>query len=197
MGRPKQHGGRTVDQLCSSETPESQQLEFKSKTNPNSAELSKEDKRNLGRSLSAFSHATGGIVIFGIETAGDGEELSAGKPAPISQLAAFSDRVNGLVGQLLSAPNPKAEILPIPSARADGSGFLAIRVGECDLRPHMSMATDHQRYYQRAGSSTIPMVDFRVRDMLRVRTAPVLFLSTEFVIGSTTRNSVGKYTDID
>jgi hypothetical protein len=59
------------------------------------------------------------------------------------------------------------------------------------------MSLADQRYYLRSGSTTMPMMDFQVRDMLRFRTAPVLFLSAEFVTGSTTANSLGKYTDIE
>lgn len=178
----KARGEQAIEELCASEMPETQTLEFKSKSDPKTANLGSDDKKNLGKSLSAFSNAIGGVLIFGIATAKKGEEVSAGKPDAIRQLASFADRVHGLVGQLITPPNPNVELIPI--ARADGSGFLAIRVAPSDARPHMSVAAEHQRYYLRSGSSTMPMVDFQVRDMLRIRTSPKLVLSARFEGGS-------------
>lgn len=48
----------------------------------------------------------------------------------------------------------------------------------------MSMAPKHQRYYLRAGSSTTTMVDFQIRDMLRIRTSPKLVISAWFLVVS-------------
>jgi hypothetical protein len=180
---------QAIDELCEAEMPETQTLEFKAKSDPATTNLGSEDKKNLGKTLSAFSNAIGGILIWGIAPAKKGEEVSAGKPDPIRQLGFFADRVHGLVGQLITPPNPHVELLPI--ARADGSGFLAIRVGSSDARPHMSVAADHHRYYLRSGSSTMPMADFLVRDMLRIRTSPKLVLSARFEVGSASNPGTG------
>jgi len=166
---------QAIEGLCDSETPESQTLEFKS-TSTAKPILNKEDKQNLGSSLSAFSNATGGILIWGIapDKGSDGA-ASVGKPEPIPDIVGFTDRVHALLGTIISPGNPHIDVLPIK--RDDGSGYLAIQVKQSEVRPHMSLAPNHHRYYLRQGSSTLPMEDFQVRDMLQMRTGPKLILS--------------------
>jgi predicted HTH transcriptional regulator len=142
----KARGVEAIEDLCSNEVSESQLLEFKSKRDLATPRLDSDDKKNLGKTLSAFSNAVGGVLIFGVAPARNGEEVLAGKPDPIAQVNSFTDRVHGLIGQLITPPNPDVELFPIPLA--DGSGFLAIRVGASDARPHMSVATDHGRRQQ-------------------------------------------------
>ena len=48
--------------------PESFELEFKTKEDDRSPSLSKGDKQKIGKELSGFSNADGGVLIYGIAT---------------------------------------------------------------------------------------------------------------------------------
>lgn len=163
-----------IELLCGQKMPETQHLEFKSKANNSSPQLGKEDRRNLGAALSGFSNAVGGVLIWGIEPAKNPDgETTAGKPAPIQQIDQFTENVAGCIAEYLSPPNPNIELHKIPSTTPT-SGYLAIRISSSDNRPHMSMAPGDARYYQRVQASTRRMVDFQIRDMLRVTSSPQL-----------------------
>jgi len=63
---------------------ESQSLEFKTKADPTSGKFGKDDKENLGKSLSGLSNAVGGLLIWGIDTKKDGKEtgIAQGRRSP-------------------------------------------------------------------------------------------------------------------
>ncbi|MDJ0945963.1 MAG: ATP-binding protein [Kiloniellales bacterium] len=171
----KERRGQAIAEICSLQQAESQDLEFKQKSDVSNPILNKDDKRNLGRSLSGFSNATGGVLIWGVETGKSSDDESLAKsPKPIFSYDRFARNLSALIPEYLSPPNLSIEILPIESAANDGSGFVAIRVEASDKRPHMSLAPGHNTYFLRVGDVTHPMVDFQVRDMLRIQTAPVL-----------------------
>ncbi len=165
-------GWQAIDELCTRGEPEGQILEFKTKTDPRTSELSREDRKNLGKALSAFSNAVGGILIWGVRTGKSADETVAQSPQLIADIVGFERRVSGLVPEYLSPPNTDIETLPL--ARSDGEGFLAIRIGRSDSRPHMSLAPDDRRYYGRAGDQSQPLVDYQVRDLMRIKTVPRL-----------------------
>jgi hypothetical protein len=59
--------GAGIEDLFTLQIPEGQRLEFKRKSDPDRADLNADDKKSLGESLSAFSNAEGGVILFGIE----------------------------------------------------------------------------------------------------------------------------------
>ncbi len=85
---------------------ESIELEFKTKEHPDSQILSKTDKRNLGKALSGFSNADGGVVVFGIETKRKAHQDRAHELRPIADIARFKSEVDGRLGELLRPANP-------------------------------------------------------------------------------------------
>jgi hypothetical protein len=178
-----ERGQAAVQELCTTKAEEGQRLEFKRKTSPEREGLTDDDKRGLGETLSAMSNAEGGILLFGMASEkGRGGNDSAKMPQPIANVAALAGKIKTLVSEFLSPPNPDVEILPV-CCNTDGSGLVAIRIGQSDFRPHMSMAPSHQKYFLRTQSSNRPMVDFQIRDMLRINTAPRLALGYQLVPG--------------
>lgn len=177
-------GVSAVTELKNESVGESQQLEFKRKQKPDRIDLDSDDKKNFGRALSAFSNATGGIVIWGIGTSDREDEKVASDLAPIADARRFAQMLEGLVPQYLSPPNLDVRLLPI--AEPNGDGYVAVRIGTSDARPHMSTAPGHHTYYLRVGATTLPMVDFQVRDMLRIKTAPKLGVAYSFTLRSST-----------
>ena len=171
-------GGAGIEDLFVLQVPEGQRLEFKRKSQPDRADLSGDDRRNLGESLSAFSNAEGGVILFGIEDKRGDDGLDyAEKSQPLQHYQAFAGKVSSLIPEYLSPPNRNIEVMPI--ALSGGGGVVAIRVGASDLRPHMSTAPGHCKYFPRVQASNQPMVDFQVRDMQRVNTTPRLMLGYE------------------
>lgn len=170
-------GEAALEELIRQQMPEGQRLEFKRKSNPERADLNSDDRKNLGESLSAFSNSGGGIVLWGVvdERGADGLDYAKGYQ-PLAELELVAGKLASLVPEYLSPPNPNVEVLSIPLKATPNTGVVAIRIGASDLRPHMSTAPDHRGYYQRVQSVNQPMVDFQVRDMLRVNTTPRLVL---------------------
>ena len=173
----QQDGEGAVRSLCEERAQEGQQLEFKRKRNRERAELEEDDRKGLGESLSGFSNATGGIVLFGIisEKGPDGFD-AAREPQLLANIGTIASKIRSLIPEYLSPPNPDIEVLPILFAEPSGAGIIAIRVGASNLRPHMSLAPSHRRYYQRVEASNLSLVHYQVRDLFLVGSAPFLNL---------------------
>jgi len=71
-------------------------------------------------------------------------------------------------------------VVRIADPEDPSKGFIIVKVPGSDARPHMSLAPDHCKYFQRVMDTTRPMVDFQVRDMLRVKIAPRLLVGYFF-----------------
>ena len=142
------------------------ELEFKTKEQASNHKLSKIDKKNLGKTLSGFSNADGGVVIFGIETEQRDHQDVARKLRPIADIQRFKSEVDGRFGELLRPANPSIESHTIPCATGSNSGYLLIDIGESEFRPHMSMAPDHQKYFRRSVEGTLIMDHSLIRDLM-------------------------------
>ncbi|SFV32947.1 Putative DNA-binding domain-containing protein [Hyphomicrobium facile] len=144
---------------------------------PENAEATRDDRKSLGESLSALSNAVGGVLIFGIEDKkGESDIDRADKPQPLNDAVSFASKIKSIVPEILSPPHGGIKVMAILQAEGSNSGVVAIQVPESKFRPHMSMAPGHQKYFQRAGASNRVMVDFQVRDMIRVQRSPRLSL---------------------
>jgi hypothetical protein len=176
-------GEQAIRDLCAAQAPEGQRLEFKRKASPDRLGLSDDDKRNLGESLSAMSNAEGGLILFGIEDEKVDGVDHAKSPALISSVESFARSIRALISGYLSPPNLAMEVIAIPFAQQSGAGVAAVRVGLSDSRPHMSLAKGHHTYFLRVDAANIPMVDFQIRDMLRVTTAPRLMVGYQLISG--------------
>jgi hypothetical protein len=176
-------GAAGIDDLVLLQIPEGQRLEFKRKSQPDRADLSNDDRKNLGESLSALSNAEGGVILFGVEDERGSDGLDYAKGAqPLQHHEAFAAKVKVLIPEYLSPPNLDIDVMPI--ALNGGGGVVAIRVGASDHRPHMSMAPSHCKYFLRVQATNQPMVDFQIRDMLRVNTTPRLALGYQLRPGA-------------
>lgn len=165
----KSEGGTLIDDLIARREQETLSLEFKTKEAPATPDLSRDDRKNLGKTLSAFSNSVGGLLVWGIEARRDAEGLDAASDRiPISNLQLFQTKVTGLLGDLLRPINTAIEVVDIPDLdRNDGSGYLAVWVPRSDRRPHCS-GQDHH-YYKRSGDSSRRMEHFDIEDMFMSR----------------------------
>jgi hypothetical protein len=95
-------GEEAVNELVAQGYQENVELEFKTKSNPSDGELTKEDRKNLGIALSALSNSMGGVLLWGISAAknGDGVDCASGL-RPISEIDKFKSEVERAVSQAL------------------------------------------------------------------------------------------------
>lgn len=182
-------GQQAIQDLCAAHTPEGQHLEFKRKSRPDQPGLAGDDKRALGESLSGMSNAEGGVILFGLADEKIDEVDCAQEPEPINNVDAVAGAIRGLIPNYLSPSNPDIEVCSV-HCMEEGAGVVAIRVGASDFRPHMSLAKGHHRYYQRVDAVNLPMVDFQVRDMLRINTAPRLKVGYQLISNGRSGNQL-------
>jgi hypothetical protein len=170
--RLRGEGYSVIDELVTTRTQETVQLDFKLKDDQTNGDLTKKDRTVLGPALSALANSAGGVLIWGIEAARDADGVDAAKKAvPILNLARFRSDVERAVGELLMPRHEGIEIAVIEDPGAGGSGFLAIWVARSDRRPHRSEAAGDRRYYKRAGDSTYVMEHTDIEDAFN-RVAP-------------------------
>lgn len=173
----KARGYAAIDDLPG--TSESLTLEFKRKTSPERPGLSDDDRRGIAETLSGMSNAVGGVLLFGIIDRKEGDLDVAEAAQDLCDVQALAGRIGALCGEVLTPVNNSVEVLPLvrPSSLA---GVVAVHIGSSDNRPHMSTAAQHRRYYLRTEGANLPMLDYQIRDMLRIRTAPQLDVAYRF-----------------
>jgi hypothetical protein len=145
-------------------------LEFKQAT----ADMTRDDRKNLAKALSGFANADGGIVIWGIKTerlAGNG---CATDVSPIAPLSTFLSKLNEFTGE---AANPLVDgVIHKGIESSADSGFAVTLVPASDSGPHMAKLGE-DRYYKRSGSRFAKMEHYEVADMFGRRQRPLLELS--------------------
>jgi hypothetical protein len=115
----------------------------------------------------------GGLLIWGVDARPGEEGIDCAQDvAPISSIKKFASEVSGLLTDYLMPPNEAIKLQDIPSDRLEGGGYLIVLVEPSELRPHMSMAPDHHRYYRRSGGRFVAMEHYEIQDMFN-RIAPV------------------------
>ena len=97
-----QNGAPAIDRLVAQRQQENVELEFKTKTNPTNGELAKEDRKNLAIILSAFANSMGGLVIWGVLAAKNGDGVDCATEAkPISEIEKFKSEVERALSQAI------------------------------------------------------------------------------------------------
>jgi len=169
-------GEAALEHLRATGIGESVQLEFKEKQTARHGAFEKHDKRNLGRTLSAFANSAGGLLVFGARARVIDGVDALQTLHPIAEIDRFTSEAVSLCGQLLLPRHEGIEVQAIPSAAAAGHGYLAIWVERSARRPHQSKAPDDGLYYKRAGDSTFAMEHYDIEDAFRRIVSPELSL---------------------
>jgi hypothetical protein len=171
-------GEGTLERLVRDRQQEGVDLDFKAKEDPERGAASKDDLRNLGKLLSAFSNSAGGLLIWGVDARkSPGDEVDcATKLVPIADYTRFQSDLTRAAGQLLMPRHDGIRIEAIPS-KNPGYGHVIVQVDRSERRPHMSMATNDRRYWKRAGESTFAMEHYDVEDSFKRLVVPTLEVS--------------------
>lgn len=112
-------------------------FDCKLKADATKGAVDREDKANLGKTLSAFSNSMGGLLLWGVDARRD----SAGIDAitgfqPIVDIRRFESDVRTLCGEALMPRHSGIEVRSIPDGDAPESGFLVVWVERSERRPH-------------------------------------------------------------
>ncbi len=158
------NGENAVDALLG--VAENYRLEFKTKAEPNHPKLTPKDQQILGRAMSAFSNAAGGVLIFGIQTERKNRDDVAVKLCPIEDIGRFKSNVESWISHLLTPVNEGIRVHAIRCMKDENRGFVAIQIPESGDKPVMSIAKSHSSYFLRTLSGTIPMDDRLVRQAI-------------------------------
>jgi hypothetical protein len=136
---------------------------------------SKDDKKNLAKALSGFANAEGGIVLWGVSAKKNAQGIDCidGHPG-VEDWQRLLSRLQDLTGQAVSPGVVGVDHRSL-IGEAACPAFVATYVPQSDAGPHMAMLGEG-RYYQRIGSSTLPMEHFQIADMFGRRAQPKLEL---------------------
>lgn len=167
-----------IDDLIASGQEENLHLDFKL---VNSAQMNRDDRRNLAKALSGFSNSDGGIVVWGIDARANeaGINCACGKRV-VAPLSLFITKLNEFTG---SHVNPSVDgVLHRRIAVEGDSGFGVTLVPRSDSGPHMAKGGE-DRYYKRSGDSFRRMEHFDIEDMFGRRSRPRLNLMYRIMRG--------------
>jgi predicted HTH transcriptional regulator len=157
-------GEEAVGKLMAQRFQENVELEFKTKSNPNNGELTKEDRKNLGITLSALSNSMGGILIWGILAAKNEDGVDcAFELRPISEIEKFKSEVERSLSQALMPRHDDIRVVRISLSTNPASGYLVIRVGRSERRPHRCEFGE-KHYFKRIGDSSVAMEHYDIED---------------------------------
>jgi hypothetical protein len=169
-------GESAIQDLVARKATEAVDLEFKQKAKPSDPAFDRDDKRNLGSTLSAFANSAGGVLIFGVRaTKVDGVDC-AQELKPIAGIERFATEAVALASQYLLPRHDGVRVQAVACSDGSGSGYLAVDVERSERRPHQSKAPDDHRYWKRSGDSNFVMEHFDIEDAFKRLAVPELSL---------------------
>lgn len=154
-----------LEALIANQEQEGLYLEFK---RGSALRLAGDARRELVKDCTGFANAAGGLLIYGIAEENIDHVDVAAALDPVPMDGANSARISEILRSNTSPPINSYEIteLQLP----DGTGrVVAIEIAAAGTA-HQNLL-DH-RYYQRSGSTTQPMTDFQIRDVMNRRLKP-------------------------
>ena len=183
-------GENYITGLLAEDAEENLQLEFKTKKEPNKLKLHIDDKQNLGKALSGFSNAEGGIVIWGIATKKENGIDKADKPRPIADIDHAFEVFRNQCATSLQPENQAIKFLRIKCSDDTFKGYIAIAVPKGQVRPYMSKAPDHSKYFRRTSIGFQPLEHYEIADLFLSNTNAVLELGWDVSLASQSHEAV-------
>ncbi len=191
-----QEGASAIHRLIDQRQQENVELEFKTKSNQTNGELTKDDRRNLGVILSAFANSMGGLVIWGVLAAKNGDDIDcATEPKPISEIEKFKGEVERALSQAIMPRHEDIRVAAVPDDR-DSAGYLLIQAERSERRPHRCEYGDKQ-YFKRVGDSSIAMEHYDIEDSFKRMSVPKLSAHYELSDGGTNSTPGGPFKILD
>lgn len=171
----KQKGYKGIQEMIRNKQEENIFLDFKEKSDPSSASISKDDKKKYAKALSGFSNLAGGVIIWGVEARKidrNSPDVAAGEK-PILNLKKFLTDLNSLTSFAIIPLNTGILNIPVYKDETDDVGFIATYIPESQLTPHRALLGLNQ-YYTRCGDSFQRMEHSHLEDAFGRRQKPKL-----------------------
>jgi hypothetical protein len=159
-------GEPAIQQLRAERRQENVALEFKTKSNPGTGEPSRDDRRNLGIALSAFSNSMGGLIVWGITAKEDADGVDcATELQPIAETvtARFPYLILSCVRGANVQPQVKYTSLRFGvELRADRGGYHFAGSADDVIHPELTLPVSQlltpeiRVFPRRGGQSQIP-----------------------------------------
>ncbi|MBP5699047.1 MAG: ATP-binding protein [Alphaproteobacteria bacterium] len=185
-------GEDAIDEFIMNHQTEELFLDFKQAASDGKSmrTLHPNDRKNLGKAISAFGNSEGGVLVWGVECARDLEvgDVAKAKVKVRNVHRFLSWLENAISGCTIPSHNKVRN--HIISADAEGNGFVATFIPKSDIAPLMT--TTGSQIYIRSGSNNVPAPYAVVAGMFGKRPQP----NIELVINDKTL-SVGKEGDED
>jgi len=157
-----------IQNLFTSYETESLHFDFKDATSQPSDDFI----NGLGKALSGFSNADGGVLIYGVNE--NKKVAPRFTLLPSEHFLAYQAKIQEMVSRLTYPPNTKVLTKTIQSTANNGKGYVLALIPKSDIAPHQDVKT--QKYYQRAGDSHTVMHHYQISDLFGKRLAPELVL---------------------
>jgi len=136
-----------------------------------------DDEKNVGKNLSGFANAEGGVLLWGVEK----KDHRAAELKPIPNVRMFAERLSSLSPTFTERPVPG--VMHEVAEQEDGSGYCMTYIRESDFKPHMC-TRDHV-YYYRFTDNTKEIGHSMVEALMFAKRRPQLRLSpTSSIIGN-------------
>lgn len=155
-----------IEAMIANQEPEGQYLDYK-----RGDALGTEDKKKgeLVKDITGLANAGGGRIIYGVSELKVG---TIGVPDAFFPVPSTTTTRDWIYSVVRSKSNPPFSDFEVEELIEPGGG----RVVVIDVRPGSTafQSTHDHCYYQRAGTHTVPMLDFQIRDVMNRRTKPVI-----------------------
>ncbi|HDR7855609.1 ATP-binding protein [Bacillus paranthracis] len=171
--RLEKDGYKEISRMINQHQEESVFLDFKLKSLPDGSTISKDDKRNYAKALSAFANTSGGVIVWGVNARKNDDGLdAASNEEPIINAKVFQTTLNSLLSDALTPLLPDIQNIFIPKTDTN-DGFVVTYVPASDLPPHQALLGEN-KYYMRIGDSFKQMEHSHLSDAFGRRQKPVL-----------------------
>ncbi|MDX2970976.1 AlbA family DNA-binding domain-containing protein [Kribbella solani] len=151
-----------VEALVRDGVPEAFDLDFK-------RELlgGESGNRKLATAVAAMANTAGGVIVFGIDEADDGQARARSHPG-----VPVSDAAERRMRQAIAAsvfPLPRFDIIAVPGVADASTGYFLVVVAADGNTPHAVSVSDGFRYPRRNGASTLYLTEAEIAAAYRAR----------------------------
>jgi hypothetical protein len=167
-------GYSVIQRLCEQSQPETLHIEFKQPNKKEPCSWSDRDAEYLGKSLSGYSNAEGGLLIWGIRTEKQSGVDVAAEITPISNLSTFHSKVRSLIGGYLSSQNDTVSTIAISKQGAVDCGIVVVCIPKGENRPYRANAPNTHNYYRKTSESILRMEHYEIADLFAATRSPAL-----------------------
>ncbi len=161
-----------IDNYIASRATEGAYLDFKG-----GAALVRTDsaKSELVKDCSGFANADGGRIVYGIAEGGGDAAMTATSIDPVTEPSTTTEWITEV---LRSNTSPPLQCFKVSEILQPNGGRVVVIDLEASGTAHQSLRD--LKYYQRISTSTVPMVDFQIRDVMSRRRRAVAQVNLQF-----------------